>query len=362
MKQTLFLSFVTVFSLFHPQNLQAATSYQVNFGATVKINEFGVCYDVTNNHASGLALFVPTNSAAEWAAFYGATTPGVTKGECCATGTYTYTAGQSGTLTLATGCSSVVIEAIGGGGSAGAESGGGTGKAGGGGNAGYITYTMASGAGGMSFSYNVAQGGQGAAGGTGGTDGTASNGGSSAATATTGTTGGGSRTPGSAVAGYNGNGTGGSGSAGASGGGSGGTVSNGATTIRGGGGGGASVISWSGGLIVAGGGGGGGGKVLNGSNNASTGGSACTGTQTTTASTRSAPGGNATANGASGNASLGGGGAGGGCIAPLAATIATIPTAGYTCATVSLGCPGVGTNNVATPPSGGGGQIKFTVN
>ncbi|MDA3854633.1 MAG: hypothetical protein PF569_00130 [Candidatus Woesearchaeota archaeon] len=45
----------------------AATYYQVNSGATVTIDEQGICKEVTNNN--GLAMFVPTNSLAEWTAF-----------------------------------------------------------------------------------------------------------------------------------------------------------------------------------------------------------------------------------------------------------------------------------------------------
>ena len=45
----------------------AATSYQVNSGAQVTIDEWSVCKKVTNNNA--LAIFVPTNTADEWTAF-----------------------------------------------------------------------------------------------------------------------------------------------------------------------------------------------------------------------------------------------------------------------------------------------------
>ena len=45
----------------------AATSYQVNSGATSTIDEWSVCQKVTNNNA--LAIFVPTNTEAEWTAF-----------------------------------------------------------------------------------------------------------------------------------------------------------------------------------------------------------------------------------------------------------------------------------------------------
>jgi len=70
-----------------PENAFAATSYQVNNGATVTIDEHGVCKIVTNNHASGLALFVPTNTASEWTTFRSNPPTGVTIGNdtCCGT-------------------------------------------------------------------------------------------------------------------------------------------------------------------------------------------------------------------------------------------------------------------------------------
>jgi len=58
----------------------AATSYQVNSGAQVTIDEWSVCKKVTNNNA--LAIFVPTNTAAEWTAFR-TNASGVTYAECC---------------------------------------------------------------------------------------------------------------------------------------------------------------------------------------------------------------------------------------------------------------------------------------
>ena len=57
---------------------QAAVSYSVAAGSTTYITEFGVCRWVRNNHASGLAIFVPTNSASEWSAFRSNPPAGVT--------------------------------------------------------------------------------------------------------------------------------------------------------------------------------------------------------------------------------------------------------------------------------------------
>ena len=45
----------------------AASSYRVNSGDTVKIDEWGVCKKVTNNNS--LDIFVPTNTDTEWADF-----------------------------------------------------------------------------------------------------------------------------------------------------------------------------------------------------------------------------------------------------------------------------------------------------
>ena len=57
----------------------AATSYQVNSGVQVTIDEWSVCKKVTNNNA--LAIFVPTNTEAEWTAFR-TYASGVTYTEC----------------------------------------------------------------------------------------------------------------------------------------------------------------------------------------------------------------------------------------------------------------------------------------
>lgn len=65
--------------------LTAATGYQVNNGATSTITEWSTCKKVTNNSATGKAIFVPTNTSTEWAAFYNASTPGVTIQACVVT-------------------------------------------------------------------------------------------------------------------------------------------------------------------------------------------------------------------------------------------------------------------------------------
>ena len=62
----------------------AADSYQVASGSTATITEHTVCKVVKNNHSSGLALFVPTKTPAEWQSFYDHTPPGVTATSCLA--------------------------------------------------------------------------------------------------------------------------------------------------------------------------------------------------------------------------------------------------------------------------------------
>jgi len=58
----------------------ATTHYQVNSGATVAVNEWSVCKNVTNNNAK--ALFVPTNTSAEWSAFITNKPADVTLADC----------------------------------------------------------------------------------------------------------------------------------------------------------------------------------------------------------------------------------------------------------------------------------------
>lgn len=71
------------------QNASAADSYQVNNGATVTIDEHGVCQKVTNN--IGSHLFVPTKTATEWSTFRSNKPNSVSLGGCCVTEYRTYT-------------------------------------------------------------------------------------------------------------------------------------------------------------------------------------------------------------------------------------------------------------------------------
>lgn len=62
----------------------AVDSYTIVNGATSDITEHTVCKQVTNNHASGLSIFVPTMTSPEWSSFYGSPPPGVTVVACLA--------------------------------------------------------------------------------------------------------------------------------------------------------------------------------------------------------------------------------------------------------------------------------------
>ncbi len=63
----------------------AAASYQVNYGATSTIDEWSTCKKITNSSGNGLAIFVPTNTSAEWNAFYSNKPTGVTEAGCSPT-------------------------------------------------------------------------------------------------------------------------------------------------------------------------------------------------------------------------------------------------------------------------------------
>ncbi len=91
--------------------LSAATGYQVNNGTDQDIDEHSVCKNVANSHASGQAIFVPTNTSTEWSTFYGNPPPGVTISNCGCTvtagsqtystaGTYSFTVPCHNTLTV----------------------------------------------------------------------------------------------------------------------------------------------------------------------------------------------------------------------------------------------------------------------
>lgn len=68
------------------------TGYQVDYGQTKQIDTPEGCKKVTNNHASGLSIFVPTKTAPEWSSFSSHLPPGVTIADCvaCGSGGYYY--------------------------------------------------------------------------------------------------------------------------------------------------------------------------------------------------------------------------------------------------------------------------------
>ncbi len=60
----------------------AADSYVIATAETQQIDEHSVCRDVTNNHASGSSLFVPTKTSGEWSSFTDNAPPGVSVVDC----------------------------------------------------------------------------------------------------------------------------------------------------------------------------------------------------------------------------------------------------------------------------------------
>lgn len=101
----------------------SAVSYQVTSGATVDITEHTVCKRVTNSHASGLAIFVPTNTSTEWSAFYTSPPAGITIAECgCAVAAGSQTYSTAGTFNFTVPCyNTLTVEVWGGGGGGGAD-------------------------------------------------------------------------------------------------------------------------------------------------------------------------------------------------------------------------------------------------
>lgn len=75
--------FLFLFALGFALIVYAADYYQVNNGSNTDIDEHGTCKNVANNHASGLALFVPTKTSSEWSTFRSNLPAGVTVSGCC---------------------------------------------------------------------------------------------------------------------------------------------------------------------------------------------------------------------------------------------------------------------------------------
>lgn len=68
--------------VFLPITAWAADMYSVNSGATVQINEHGVCQRITNSHGSGRPIMVPTRTATEWTTFRNNRPAGVGMAAC----------------------------------------------------------------------------------------------------------------------------------------------------------------------------------------------------------------------------------------------------------------------------------------
>lgn len=63
-------------------DLLAATSYQIASGNVVEIDEHGTCWAIENNHPSGKAIMVPTNTELEWDSYIAHLPTGVTNASC----------------------------------------------------------------------------------------------------------------------------------------------------------------------------------------------------------------------------------------------------------------------------------------
>lgn len=62
--------------------LEASDSTSVSYGGNAIITAFSTCRSVTNNSSTGLSVYVPTVSDAEWASFYGSPPSGVSASVC----------------------------------------------------------------------------------------------------------------------------------------------------------------------------------------------------------------------------------------------------------------------------------------
>lgn len=111
-------TFLFAFSFSLSSNLNAATFYSLANGASQNITEHGVCRVVTNT--TGQTVFIPTNTAAEWTAFYSTTYPGLAFGTYsgCTT-TTTQTPVDGGTCTTPVDCNRVTFKVWGAGGGGG---------------------------------------------------------------------------------------------------------------------------------------------------------------------------------------------------------------------------------------------------
>src|SRR3990167_2656286 len=61
---------------------EASDSSTVNYATNQSITAFSTCKKVTNGSATGLSVYVPTQSSAEWTSFYMNPPAGVTAASC----------------------------------------------------------------------------------------------------------------------------------------------------------------------------------------------------------------------------------------------------------------------------------------
>ncbi len=98
--------------------IEASDNYTVNYNTNQSITAFSTCKKVTNGSATGLSVYVPTQSSAEWTSFYGNPPSGVTIASCgpATTQVIVLTSGSSWTVPYDWNSLNNSIEVIGGGG------------------------------------------------------------------------------------------------------------------------------------------------------------------------------------------------------------------------------------------------------
>lgn len=83
-ENVLFLILLAV--LFLPASLsaqeQSAGIWKVDSAATLEIDAHDTCKEITNNHASGQPMMVPTGSSTQWSTFLSNLPAGVTADDC----------------------------------------------------------------------------------------------------------------------------------------------------------------------------------------------------------------------------------------------------------------------------------------
>lgn len=81
-KRTASLLGIIAFLLASAALLEASDNSTVNYGANQSVTAHSTCRTVTNNSGTGLSVYVPTQTSAEWASFYGSPPSGVAIGSC----------------------------------------------------------------------------------------------------------------------------------------------------------------------------------------------------------------------------------------------------------------------------------------